>query len=537
MDMKTIYRLLSVMTVTAFAVFGTSCTKRASDIPSMKDGVVVFSLDIDGEEWTSNTKTILTDPTIETKITSVTLGYYRSGTLDKAAFVTSGFNDISYDLDVDQTVTVYALVNMGDMRTSLPSAESGLSSLSYMIPSYTSVNTNGIPMAGSLTYTDGVSVSSAISVKRLFAKVTANLTTAWTGNITSVKIYNLNGRMLPFNAGGGYATSASDIIPSVQEYCAGSGTQTGTFVFYVPENAIGVFPGISTSAGKSPDENSTVSANQSKLTYMETVVTGAGDYSGTLTYRSYMGANATDDFNIIRNRQYVWNVSFNADGLSLQNWKHVNGITWEQYRYELSKASISVGVGGSDTFQVYQYTDIYTAGVCTTTGTVPTVLPTSAYSFVSANSSIASVSTSGTSTLEVNGIAAGTTAINIVVDGNNLSMPVTVSNVYDMVITPTEATLAAGEERTFVVTLKVNNGPYNTISNASCTWESSNNSVAYFTSATSGTLHGYADGVITVTVRHTPEPGAAELVRTATITVYTGAGITEGWTNEDDIIL
>lgn len=271
------------------------------------------------------TRSLLTAPDIETKKTGITLAAYEAGTLVTSAYFTERLDAMTLNLERDVAYTVYALVNMGDLRSSLPVSEAGLGSLTYRIPSYTegtaSLAARGLPMAGKLDYAGG---SAVIPVERLLAKVTARLSCEWTGAaIREVRVRNLNGVLRPF--GTGSAAEGGDMLEG-QEFQDGTGTASGTFVFYVPENRQGSISGITDSAGKSPDKSDAVAAKQDRLTYLETVVDASGQYKGSITYRSYLGRDAVSDFDIRRNAHYLWTVRYLEDGLQLDDWKHGNDL-------------------------------------------------------------------------------------------------------------------------------------------------------------------------------------------------------------------
>lgn len=271
------------------------------------------------------TRSLLTAPDIETRKTGITLAAYEAGTLVTSAYFTERLDAMTLNLERDVAYTVYALVNMGDLRSSLPVSEAALSTWTYVIPSYTegtgSLAARGLPMAGKLDYDGGTGV---IPVERLLAKVTARLSCEWTGAaIREVRVRNLNRVLRPF--GTGSAAGGGDILQE-QEFQDGTGTASGTFVFYVPENRQGTVSGITDSAGKSPDKSDAVAAKQDRLTYLETVVDASGQYKGSITYRSYLGRDAVSDFDIRRNAHYLWTVRYLEDGLQLDDWKHGNDL-------------------------------------------------------------------------------------------------------------------------------------------------------------------------------------------------------------------
>lgn len=278
------------------------------------------------------TRSLLTAPDIETKKTSVTLAVYAGGTLADCQHFTTALDAMALELDPGQTYTLYALVNMGNMTASVPRWESDLESLTYRIPSYTegaeSLAARGLPMAGTLEYPGHGTV---IPVERLLAKVTAHVSCEWEdAAIRSVRVCNLTRTLRPF----GEAVMDEDW--DQQEFDDGTGTASGTFVFYVPENRQGTIGGIQTSREKSPDANDEVRARSDRLTYLETTVEGTGTILGTIVYRSYLGRNAVTDFDILRNARYDWTLRFQPDGLQYDDWKHDNDLIDSQTGLHIS---------------------------------------------------------------------------------------------------------------------------------------------------------------------------------------------------------
>ena len=278
------------------------------------------------------TRSLLTAPDIETKKTSITLAAYAGGTLADCQHYTTALDAMVLELDPSLTYTLYALVNMGDMTASIPRSESDLESLTYRIPSYTegaeSLAARGLPMAGTLEYPGHGTV---IPVERLLAKVTAHVSCEWEdAAIRSVRVCNLTRTLRPF----GEAVMDEDW--DQQEFDDGTGTASGSFVFYVPENRQGTIGGIQTSREKSPDANDEVRARSNRLTYLETTVEGTGTILGTIVYRSYLGRNAVTDFDILRNARYDWTLRFLPDGLQYDDWKHDNDLIDSQTGLHIS---------------------------------------------------------------------------------------------------------------------------------------------------------------------------------------------------------
>lgn len=269
------------------------------------------------------TRSLLTGADIETKKTEITLAAYgEDGVLATAGHFTTNLKSLPLELESGRNYTIYALANMGDQTGYIPRSESALSTLTYRIPSYSegagSIASRGIPMAGKLSYTGAGTV---IPIERLLAKVTVQVSCEWPGAaIRSARVCQLNRILRPF----GEASLEEDW--DQQEFHEGTGTASGTFVFYVPENRQGTISGIQSSREKSPDKNDKVNARKNRLTYLETMVEGTGIYVGTITYRSYLGQNAVSDFDIRRNARYNWTIRYLKDGLQYNDWKHDNDL-------------------------------------------------------------------------------------------------------------------------------------------------------------------------------------------------------------------
>ena len=304
-----------IICLTALAVLLAACRQERPE-------TTAFHI-ADADPWTVRTRSLLTASDIETRKTGITLAAYADGTLAAAGHFAAGLDAMVLELEPDRTHTLYALVNMGDMTGALPLSESELNTITYRIPSYTegtgSLASRGIPMAGKLTWPGQGTV---IPVRRLLAKVTAHLSCDWTGaSIRSVRVCNLNRVLRPF----GDAVREEDW--DQREFQEGTGASSGTFVFYVPENRQGTIGGIRSSQDRSPDRNTTVRSKQEALTYLETSVTSTeSTYAGDITYRSYLGGNATTDFDIERNGLYDWTVVYHGDRTQDQDWKRDGDI-------------------------------------------------------------------------------------------------------------------------------------------------------------------------------------------------------------------
>ena len=282
------------------------------------------------DSW-AQTKSLLEQPGgYETAINSAVLAAYRKGRLAHTAFFQSGFDSMDFHLENRKEYTVYALVNMGDVRASLPEFEADLPEYCYMLPSYIgpsgSVSDMGFPMSGSITFSGSESATvPVIRLRRLLARVNLHLECQWPGGlIENVRVFNMNSCLRPFGVSA--IRSSEDVYTGTPETSwTIEHASSLSLVLYVPENMQGEIEGISESSGRSPDNNAEVSRRQERLSYIETDVSGSGIYSGTMVYRSYIGNNATDNFDIEGNCVYNWNITFTEDMLSREEWKYDGG--------------------------------------------------------------------------------------------------------------------------------------------------------------------------------------------------------------------
>ena len=269
---------------------------------------------------------------IETKYTGVSIGVYYNGELMEANHY-SPSSEIVFNMFPGQTYKLYALANMGDMTESFPVYENEVSSIVYSIPYYTktnaddSVDARGIPMAGLLEYTPGVSASSNISLIRLFAKIIVTLTTDWEGaSFDAAFIMQANKNLKPFGVSSienSPSQSGMDYLLTSDNVDSGSPSvsisgNTVSFALYIPEN-IPIPDGISNITDPSQKDrynNQTIDQNAGKLTYLWCSYNSSGKYEGEVSYHHYLGENATTDFNIYRNKLYTWDITYHSAKLN-----------------------------------------------------------------------------------------------------------------------------------------------------------------------------------------------------------------------------
>lgn len=312
MKRKTPYILL-MAAYAALAPVMSGCTDQKLDNVS-----VTFSYDLPypGEP---PTRSILTAPDIENLLTCISIFVYEGDALVCSSYYEGDFSEMTFDLKTGRTYDVYALANMGDMADAMPSDISSMpvESVSWTIPSYSSVNENGIPMSGYILDFTAAEDEAEIQFRRLFAKVCTNISCDYEGaSVSSVKVMNLNSTLRPFGISA--AVSRSSIMSEVE-----SASGDGTYILFVPENMQGQVGSATESHQKNPDLDPDINARKDVLTYLETVVTMdiKSGYEGTVTYRSYLGCDDTKNFDIKGNCIYNWNILYMEKNLQHNDWK------------------------------------------------------------------------------------------------------------------------------------------------------------------------------------------------------------------------
>ena len=172
------------------------------------------------------------------KITGITLAVYdnSTGALHYRNHFTSGFDQMEMKLREGVTYDLYALANMGDRTMDLPLDRNRLlTEYYYKVPSYTDVNDKGLPMTGRIEhFVVGSGFDATISLRRLFAKVTLNVTTGFDGGadggikVTSLKVGNGNGVLSAF--GSSSLKTVSDRI-DIDDYAANNEVNASSIVF------------------------------------------------------------------------------------------------------------------------------------------------------------------------------------------------------------------------------------------------------------------------------------------------------------------
>lgn len=314
-----------MMTGLAAVLMTAACSKEEKEatVQGSRQVTCTFKAGIKGV-----TKSTINATNVEDKLTNLMIAVYRDGSLFSWEYLDDAPETISLLLQQNFWFHIYTWANMGDLSGSLPYEEEEVASLPYRITSYSGINEDGFPMAMSFSFKPGTSTLDTILLERLFAKVTVNLNCLWPGGqLIAARLCNVNGKLLPF--GHSAIQRAADVYDGGTEMETLYGS-SASFVLYVPENLQGEYDSIEQSEDKTQDNN-ILSSVSSRLTYLEVDVEGSGLYQGTITYRNYLGNNATSSFDIERNTSYTWSIDYYENNLSKDDWKHSNDLTDTRY--------------------------------------------------------------------------------------------------------------------------------------------------------------------------------------------------------------
>ena len=299
-------------------------------------------------QYSINTKSILTASGLEYKLSSVLVAAYlcESGKLDKC-FVCSGSSSDKLSLLKDTRYDLYFLANLEGLSSiQIPEDEKDIKSLQYRIPSYSSINTNGIPSCARIeSRSFSADMEIPVDLVRLLCKVNIHIShKGITGKaqndsklFRNVKLYirNANGLLSPFADGGSRAVSSSDIL-GVSDYDPDMAGSSEDFVFYVPENIQGqLLPHNLDPKKKSAQELLSAGKNPELATYVEftgKLMPSGGGIGGSLLYRMYLGKDNVSDFSLERNKVYNLGLDLVTDDLLNPYWKVNHGEDWSDSR-------------------------------------------------------------------------------------------------------------------------------------------------------------------------------------------------------------
>ena len=357
-----------------------------------------------------------------------------SGCLDQAVYFSST-SGMSVTLVNGNRYDIYVLANVGDVTSTVKASygkeSTFAASYTHTFADFASVTADGFPMASKecKTVTAGSASSTTITIERLVARYDVKIDrSSLSGSTLTVKSVRVRQGALSFAP---FASAASRKSSSVADGDFASGDDLtelngGSAVsFYLLENRQGVLlEGNSDPWAKVPGS---IAAYKDCCTYLEMTCSYAGPSrtAENVTYRMYLGGDATTDFSITRNTVYTLTLCPTDSGLDKTSWKidpgevtHIPEITYS-YALALTPASASVKKGSTTALTATWYKYTYTDGVLTDTGKTDV---TASATWTSSATGVATVS-AGT----VTGIAAGSATITASYGGKNATAAITIS--------------------------------------------------------------------------------------------------------------
>lgn len=278
---------------------------------------------------------------------------------------------VNIELFTKHSFKVYFAANM---RGLIFPDRNGPEDLSWMLPSFESMESEGLPMSGCLTVTaeDIAKGSLVCYLRRLVSKVnlTLDLRNVTDGELTlsGARLHNMNRRLIPFEGQQeSRALSSSDIVSGTvlgedndTDGCAFDKADWARYGYvstamYIPANLQGdLLPSNDDPDIKVPQS---IGEAASLCSYVQLYghCDGFGDMEGAVSYRFYLGENSTKNFDVRPNS--VYNVTFTptADGVSRQDWWKVDASSLEPSvikSFAFSAPSLGMDIQDESTFSI-----------------------------------------------------------------------------------------------------------------------------------------------------------------------------------------
>lgn len=345
--MRTILRFIALCAAacTAAGCVKASLCERCGKAPCE----LALSIDGTGEALVPTRSVLPGSEGFDTMVSEVTVLSYNSSTgiLEDASYFTTG--PFTLSLESGYGHDLYVLANMGDLRGDAPERISGTADINYAIPSYGSVSSRGIPMAGVKTVAAGAKTVT-IPVRRLMAKlvVTVDHSQMASGGDPEafrngmLRLRQVSRILKPFAQGGGAASSSQDLFTGDTDWedlsVDGTAPVSEAAVLYVPENMQGtLLPGNGDQLGKTySNAELRQQAASSLCTYLE--FTGQKDgttdgVGGSLSYRFYPGGNAVTNFDLAGGSRYDITLVLTWNGMFTEgNWMVERSGDWYDTR-------------------------------------------------------------------------------------------------------------------------------------------------------------------------------------------------------------
>ena len=245
------------------------------------------------------------------------------------------------DIDIEirsGTYNIYVTANMGTFDA--PSEESDIGMASYSISSFQELE-NALPMcwSGKAEIKAGETATITASLSRLVSRISFRVETGIPEGleIASIRLCQGAGILRPFMDGGSRILYSGEALNG--DYATEEDIESlmngESICFYAVENCQGVLlPDNTDPWTKVPDN---IGDKAGLCTYVE--MTGRwnedADYEGQVTYRFYLGEDATGSFDIKRNSLHNLTLYLEEESLDRISWKidasQMDIIRWEAY--------------------------------------------------------------------------------------------------------------------------------------------------------------------------------------------------------------
>lgn len=261
----------------------------------------------------------------ENTVENVVVSVYSDGALVENIGPGNG-EDRELELALGRTYTYYASANIA--RDVIPETESGIKEERTAVK--TSEPSGGFPMTAYGSFTvSGENTTVDIMLERLYSKIrfSVDKTDVPDLEIQSVTIRQAATSVAMFSESKAVSTAGGDSAGQTEITSLNSGAE---IELYLPENCQGVLlPGNSDSWAKVPDN---IPGKSGLCSYLEVSgeFSGERELKGKITYRFYLGQDATSDFNIIRNTENSVTLIPSREAITRPSWQVDGGNVYAE---------------------------------------------------------------------------------------------------------------------------------------------------------------------------------------------------------------
>ncbi len=326
----------------------TPVVESSQSVLASNEAVLSFTVKDPG---VNQTKSVISASEFDTDIKSIFILVVGSDNQWKKCYSSSGNAGLSnfvVKADGSTYYDIYAFVNMGNINiggTTAPyiPVSGGIAdpeSFVYTLPdTFSDLSSTGLPMCGykRLNASDivqGSTVNVSVILRRLLSKVIVRVdkTSMFSGSTdgsalegSQLKVSQVSKVLRPFaSEANRRATSTSEMYSADTDWhnfatSDGQSLVSSQIVLYVPENRQGTG-----ATGVSQQAKAPASGREELVTYLEYTAdkSGASDgVGGAMVYRTYLGEDESEDFNIIGDRIYSATLSLSWNGMWEGAWR------------------------------------------------------------------------------------------------------------------------------------------------------------------------------------------------------------------------